>query len=241
MKWLLFLLSVLSAILTSTHSFEMVLEQVKDGATLPTSSAMDTTKTSETSADDSVPVLSQPEVMISTFPMTETVLPSQMMVADPLTTEASSGQIVAGAKDEIMAERTMPEPEVTENDEIIGRGWSDTTAMDVLKKIYEECVRHGSFACVKPKVLSFLSTAVNKDTVMLTDDLIIEKTGRVMEDVYEFEQPHQVAPSSYIITHSSTSYLHQKFVALLRVCVCVLLNLFKYTFFKFTLHTAWNV
>jgi hypothetical protein len=221
MKCLLFLLSVLLTILASTHSFEMVLEQVKDGATLPASSAMDTTQTSETSIDDSVPVLSQPEVMISTLPMTETVLPSQMMLTDPVLTDTASGQTLTEAKEEIVAERTMPRPVVTEYEEVDGRGWSDTTAMDVLKKIYEECVRHGSFACVKPKVLSFLSTAVKKDKVMLTDDLIVEKTGRVMKDAYEFEQPQQVGSAlAGTITYSSISHLHQ-IICYCIVCVCV--------------------
>jgi hypothetical protein len=111
-------------------------------------------------------------------------------------TEISSGQIVTEEKDEIIAERANPKPVVREHEVTSGRGWSDTTAMDILKKMYEECVQHGSFACVKPKVLAFLSSALKKDKFMLTDDLIIEKTGRVMKDAYEFEKPQQVGCAS---------------------------------------------
>jgi hypothetical protein len=196
MKYPLLLFSVLSATLVTTHSFSMVLEQVKESATLPTSSAMDNVKTSETSTGDSVPVLSQPEVMVSTLPMSETVLPPQMTIANPLMTNDESEQIMTENMDKNMADQTMAKPVGTEEEEVSSRSWSDTTATDVLKKIYEECLRYGSFACVKPKVLSFLSTAVKKDKILLTDDLIIEKTGRLMKEAYEFEQPQQVGSAS---------------------------------------------
>jgi len=147
--------------------------------------------------DYAVPVLSQPEVMISTVPMiTETVAPSQMMAADPLMSDAASGQMMTENVDRNVEEEKMPKQTETEQEEISGRGWTETTGTDLLKKIYNECVQHGSLACVKPKVLSFLSTAVKKDKIMLTDDLVIEKRGRVMEDAYEFDQPQQVGFSS---------------------------------------------
>lgn len=188
MKCHLFLLSVICTTLASTYSFDVVSEQTKDGSELPTLSAVDTMKTSEASMDDTVPVISQPEVMISTAPMiTEAVVPSQIMTTDPLMTDAVSEQMNKDSEEE-----TMPKPVMTETVEISSRSWSETSATDVLKKIYDECVRHGSFACVKPKVLSFLSSAVKRDKILLTDDLVIEKTGRIMKDAYRFERPLQV-------------------------------------------------
>jgi hypothetical protein len=176
----------------------MVSEQMKDGMALPTSSVVDTMKTSDTSMDDSVPVISQPEVMISTAPMiTEAVVPSQIMTTDPLMTDAASDQMMTASINKDSEEQTMPKPEMTETEETSSRGWSETSATDVLKKIYDECVQHGSFACVKPKVLSFLSAAVKKDKILLTDDLVIEKTGRIMKDAYGYERPLQVLPFLY--------------------------------------------
>jgi hypothetical protein len=158
---------------------------MQDGAALPTSGGADMTRTSGAPMDDSVPVISQPEILISTVPMiTEAVLPSQIMITDPLMTDSADIN-----KD--IDEETMQSPVMTET-EISARGWSETSATDVLKKIYNECVRYGSFACVKPKVLSFLSAAVKKDKILLTGDLVIEKTGRIMKEAYRFEQPLQV-------------------------------------------------
>jgi hypothetical protein len=189
----LVLLSVFCTIFVSTYSFDMVLEQMKDDTELPTSSVVDTMKTPDTSMDDPVPVISQPEVMISTVPMiTETVVPSQIMTTDPLMTETTSDQMMTVSMNKDMEEQTTPKPVVTETEEVSSRGWSETSATDVLKKIYDECVQHGSFACVKPKVLSFLSAAVKKDKILLTDDLVIENTGRIMKDAYGFERPLQV-------------------------------------------------
>jgi hypothetical protein len=203
MKSHLFLFSIFSTILVSTHSIEMALEEMRDGSALPPSSDADTVKSSETLTYDSIPVLSQPEVMISTLPMrTETAVSSQMIATDPLMTDAAPSQMMTESTGKTTAEETMSKPAVAK-EEASSRGWSQTTATGVLKKIYDECVQHGSFACVKPKVLSFLSAVVKQDKILLTDDLVIEKTGRVTED-YEFEQPQKVgSPSSqygYIYT-----------------------------------------
>lgn len=193
----MFLVSALCTAFVSSYSFDMVPEQVKDDTALPTSSAVDTMKTAGISMDESVPVISQPEILISTVPMiTEAVVPSQIMAIDPLMTDVTSDQTVTGSINTDSDDETMLKPVMTETEEISGRGWSETSATDVLKKIYDECIQHGSFACVKPKVLSFLSAAVKKDKVLLTDDLVIEKTGRIMKDAYGFEQPLQVSPAS---------------------------------------------
>lgn len=47
------------------------------------------------------------------------------------------------------------------------------TAVDLLQNIYQECVHTGSFSCVKPKVLAFLSTSMSNDKIRLTRDLSI--------------------------------------------------------------------
>jgi len=194
MKCHLLLLSVFSTILVSTHSFDGDLETIRNGSTSRNLSDEDTMQSSETLVDDSVPVLYQPEGMISTAPMrTETVVPLQMIVIDPPMTDAAPNQVMTESTGKNAAEETMPKPAMT--DEVSSRGWSQMTASDVLKRIYDECVQHGSFACVKPKVLSFLSAAVKKDKILLTDDLVIEKTGRRTES-YEFEEPQQVGSAS---------------------------------------------
>ncbi|KAF4532560.1 hypothetical protein B566_EDAN008484 [Ephemera danica] len=50
---------------------------------------------------------------------------------------------------------------------------SDVTAADVLKRVYTECVQHGSLACIKPKLLAFLSSAVKNDQIAITKDMLI--------------------------------------------------------------------
>jgi hypothetical protein len=205
MKCHFLLLSVFSTILVSTHSFDGALEKMRNGSASPNLSNADTMQGSEALMDDSVPVLYQPEVMISTLPMrTESVAPSQMVVTDPLMTEAVPNQMMTESSGKNTAEETMPKPAMTD-EEASGRGWSQTTASDVLKKIYDECVQHGSFACVKPKVLSFLSAAVKKDKILLTDDLVIEKTGRRTE-TYEFEEPQQVGSASSHFVYIYTAW-----------------------------------
>jgi hypothetical protein len=204
MKCHFLLFSVFSTILVSTHSFDGALDKTRDGSASSTLSDADTVKISETLMVDSVPVLSQPEVMISTVPMrTETVIPSQMIGTDPLMTDAAPNQMMTESTGKNTAEQTIPKPAMTD-EETSSRGWYQATASDVLKKIFDECVQHGSFACVKPKVLSFLSAAVKKDKILLTDDLVIEKTGR-MTETHEFEEPQQVgfASSHYVYIYTA--------------------------------------
>jgi hypothetical protein len=205
MKCYFLLLSVFSTILVSTHSFDGTLEKIRNISTSPNLSDAEKVQSSETVVDDSVPVLYQPEVMISTVPMrTETVVPSQMIVTDPLMTDAAPNHMMTESAGKNTTEETMPKPTTTE-EEASSRGWSQTTASDVLKKIYDECVQRGSFACVKPKVLSFLSAAVKKDKILLTDDLVIEKTGR-MTETYEFEEPQQVGSASSHFVYTYTAW-----------------------------------
>jgi hypothetical protein len=152
MKCHFLLLSVFSTILVLTHSFDGDLEKMRNGSTSPNLSNADTMQGSETLMDDSVPVLYQPEVMISTLPMrTESVAPLQIVVTDPLMTETAPNQLMTESTGKNTAEETMPKPAMTD-EEASSRGWSQTTASDILKKIYDECVHHGSFACVNPKV-----------------------------------------------------------------------------------------
>jgi len=54
---------------------------------------------------------------------------------------------------------------------------SSPSAADVLFSAYESCVRYGSFACVKPKLLAFLGDALGKDTVKITRDLTVVRTS----------------------------------------------------------------
>jgi len=204
MKCHFLVVSVFSTILVSTHSFDGPLEKMRNGSTSPNLNDADTLQSSETLVDDSVPVLYQPEGMISTAPMrTETVVPLQMIVADPPMTDSAPNQVMTESTGKNTVEETIPMPAMTD-EEVSSRGWSQMTASDVLKRIYDECVQHGSFACVKPKVLSFLSAAVKKDKILLTDDLVIEKTGRRTE-TYEFEEPQQVgsASSHYVYIYTA--------------------------------------
>jgi hypothetical protein len=205
MKCHFLLFAVFSTILVSTHSFDGALDKTMDGSTSSALSDADTMKSSETLIADSVPVLSQPQVMISTAPMrTETVIPLQMIGTEPLMTEAAPNQLMTESTGKNTAEETMPKPAMTD-EETSSRGWSQTTASDVLKKIFDECVQHGSFACVKPKVLSFLSAAVKNDKILLTDDLVIEKIGR-MAETYEFEEPQQVGFASSHFVYIYTAW-----------------------------------
>ena len=206
MKYHFLLFSLFSTILVSTQSFDGDLEKTKDDSTSTNLSDADTMKSSDSLMDDPVPVVSQPEIMISTVPMrTETVIPSKMTVTDLLMTDAAPNQIMTESTAKNTAEETIPKPSVPD-EEARSRGWSQTTASDVLRKIYDECVQHGSFACVKPKVLSFLSAAVKKDKILLSDDLVIEKTRRITE-AYEFEQPQQVGSASSHYIYIYTAWL----------------------------------
>ncbi|KAK6618660.1 hypothetical protein RUM43_013051 [Polyplax serrata] len=62
-------------------------------------------------------------------------------------------------------------------------GGRSETAVDVFGNIFDSCLKFGSFSCVKPKFLKFLSDSLKNDRIVLTEDLSIEKTeGRVTSD-----------------------------------------------------------
>ncbi|XP_069679315.1 uncharacterized protein [Periplaneta americana] len=183
-----FLISLILAILVSAQAYEMLSEKVQDSATMPEMSG--TTSGMDTTMDDTVPVLSQPEAMLPTIPMTEAVVASQMKTSEPMMAETEPMTMAEAGPEQTM-EENIRENEASLPEEENGRSWSDVSAADMIKRAYVECVQYGSFTCVKPKVLSFLSAAAKKDRIMLTEDLIIEKTGRFMEQPYEFERPLQ--------------------------------------------------
>jgi Protein of unknown function (DUF1676) len=53
----------------------------------------------------------------------------------------------------------------------------DLSAAELITDIYKSCLSQYSTSCVKPKALSWISHAVNQDTVRLTNDLTIIRTG----------------------------------------------------------------
>lgn len=62
-------------------------------------------------------------------------------------------------------------------------GSRSETAVDVFGNIFDSCLKFGSFSCVKPKFLKFLSDSLKNDRIVLTEDLSIEKNeGRVTSD-----------------------------------------------------------
>ncbi|CAG2054127.1 unnamed protein product [Timema podura] len=108
----------------------------------------------------------------------------------PMKGEITSGAPTKTDKDIGMMNTTATTDQYHSVREETGRSSSsfvDSTAADVIKRIYKECVQQGSFSCIKPKVLSFLSSAVKKDKILLTEDLVIEKTAKYLStnDNYE--------------------------------------------------------
>ncbi|XP_071445153.1 uncharacterized protein Osi18 [Hetaerina americana] len=88
---------------------------------------------------------------------------------------------------EVQEAVVVPYPMPEESDMVeMGRSprqFHSQTAAGVLKKIYAECVSKGSFACAKPKVLAFLSSAAKRDSIPLTEDMaIVRKEGAVITD-----------------------------------------------------------
>ena len=59
---------------------------------------------------------------------------------------------------------------------------NDVSAVDLIGDIYKTCVSQYSTSCIKPKALSWLSNAVNQDTIKITEDMTIVRTG---EDVFD--------------------------------------------------------
>lgn len=53
----------------------------------------------------------------------------------------------------------------------------DVSAADLVKDIYTSCLSQYSTSCVKPKALSWISHALNQDSIRITDDLSIIRTG----------------------------------------------------------------
>lgn len=53
----------------------------------------------------------------------------------------------------------------------------DISAAELVTDIYKSCLSQYSTSCVKPKALSWISHAVNQDTIRISDDLTIIRTG----------------------------------------------------------------
>lgn len=53
----------------------------------------------------------------------------------------------------------------------------DISAAELVTDIYKSCLSQYSTSCVKPKALAWLSHAVNHDTIRISDDLTIIRTG----------------------------------------------------------------
>lgn len=53
----------------------------------------------------------------------------------------------------------------------------DISAAELITDIYKSCLSQYSTSCVKPKALSWISHAVNQDTIRINDDLTIIRTG----------------------------------------------------------------
>lgn len=51
------------------------------------------------------------------------------------------------------------------------------SASDLITDIYKTCLSKYSTSCVKPKALSWISHAVNQDSIRISDDLSIVRTG----------------------------------------------------------------
>lgn len=53
----------------------------------------------------------------------------------------------------------------------------DVSATELITDIYKSCITQYSTSCVKPKTLAWISHAVNQDTIRISDDLSIIRTG----------------------------------------------------------------
>lgn len=53
----------------------------------------------------------------------------------------------------------------------------DISAAELFTDIYKSCLSQYSTSCLKPKALSWISHAVNQDTIRITDDLTVVRTG----------------------------------------------------------------
>ncbi|XP_066581964.1 uncharacterized protein [Prorops nasuta] len=69
---------------------------------------------------------------------------------------------------------------------------STETAAAALQRIYRRCAdSEVMLSCVKPKVLSYLSTAVKQEKLAITDDLAIVKSRQAPEETAEEYYPSQ--------------------------------------------------
>lgn len=59
------------------------------------------------------------------------------------------------------------------------------TAAEVVSNIYDSCLQYGSFSCIKPKVLGYLSSALKRDKISITEDMAIVNNGRYASDAEE--------------------------------------------------------
>lgn len=59
---------------------------------------------------------------------------------------------------------------------------NEISAVELIGDIYKTCVSQYSTRCIKPKALSWISQAVNQDTIKISEDLTIVRTG---EDVFD--------------------------------------------------------
>lgn len=62
---------------------------------------------------------------------------------------------------------------------------NDISAVELVSDIYKTCVSQYSTSCIKPKMLSWISHAVNQDTIKITEDLSIVRTGEDEFDTAE--------------------------------------------------------
>lgn len=60
---------------------------------------------------------------------------------------------------------------------------NDTSAAELITDIYQSCISQFSSSCMKPKALAWISHAVNQDTIKVTEDLAIIRTGEEESDV----------------------------------------------------------
>lgn len=53
----------------------------------------------------------------------------------------------------------------------------DVSATELITDIYKSCLSQYSTSCVKPKALAWVSHAINQDTIRISNDLTIIRTG----------------------------------------------------------------
>lgn len=83
----------------------------------------------------------------------------------------------------------------------------DISASELITDIYSSCISQFSTSCVKPKALAWISHAVNQDTIKITEDLSIIRTG---DDEFDTESRAAGSPviglfdkiDSFLSSHS---------------------------------------